>query len=72
MNKEFNSRASIAIINGNLSVQENLVMISEYDQLTARPYKLAGRDEVDSGREGMGNPRHAACVCLGKTLTSSP
>ena len=65
-----NSGASTALENGNLLMRENFVMMSAYSRTPVRRYYLAGRYEVDSAGVGTGN--HAACVCLSKTLTSSP
>ena len=52
-------------------MRENLVMTSAY----VCPCRLAGRYYLGAkytAREGRGNPRHAACVCLGETLASLP
>ena len=60
-------------------MREHLVMTSAYDRLTAPPPPpppppWTGREGLSrySGREGMGNLRHATCVCLGEMLTSPP
>ena len=65
------SGASIAIENGNLSMQENLVMTSAYSRPYA-PTDWQGGAKADSTREGKESLRHSACVCLGETLSSLP
>ena len=60
------SGASIAIENGNLSMQENLVMTSAY----ARPYAPADwQGGAKQTLQGRGRRTYAAYVCLGETLT---
>ena len=62
--------ASIVLENGNLPMRENFVMMSGV--LThARPSIRFGRKVLSRLCRG-GNGNHAACVCLGETLTSSP
>ena len=65
------SGASIAVENGNLSMQENLVMTSAYSRPYA-PTDWQGGAKADSTREGKESLRHSACVCLGETLSSLP
>ena len=52
-------------------MRKKSVMTSSYAYPSACTDR-AGKDQVDSAREGTGNPRNAACVCLGETKTSQP
>ena len=51
-------------------MRENLVMTSAYDRPTTRTDWQEGLSRFYKG--GDGDPRIAACVCLGETFTSSP